>query len=101
MIIEVYRGAGTRPGGEIRDPLIGIDSDTAIARGRAELNDSAHNRLVVTLALPYRGDLALGGLVAVTDSLTSTTWVGQITGIAHRIDGVTAITTLTVDRPID
>lgn len=100
MIIEVYRGAGTRPGGEIRDPLIGIEESTALARGRAELNRTAHDRLAVTLTMAYRGDLALGRLIAVTDSVTATTWVGQITGIAHQVDGSAALTTLTVDRPL-
>lgn len=100
MIIEVYRGTGLRPGGEIRDPLIGIEDSTALARGKAELNKSAHDRLAVTLSMAYRGDLSLGGLVSVTDSVTAQTWVGQITGISHQIDGTSALTTLTVDRPI-
>lgn len=99
MIIEVYRGSGTRHGGEIREPLIGSNLAAAQARGKAELNASAHARLAVSLSLPYRSDLSLGALVSVTDD--TETWVGQIVGLAHQIDGATAITTLTVDRPID
>lgn len=99
MIIEVYRGFGVRHGGEIREPLIGSNLQAALARGRAELNRSAHARLAVSMTLPYRGDLALGALVSVTDD--TATWVGQIVGLAHQIDTGSALTTLTVDRPID
>ena len=100
VTIEVYRGAGDRPGAEIREPLLGESLEAALARGRAELDANAHGWERVSLEADYRLDLALGDLVEVDDPLQGMAWRGQIVGIAHRFAGGAPTTTLDVRRPI-
>jgi hypothetical protein len=100
LTVEVYRNAGTRPGDEIREPLLGDSLAAALARGRAELDERAHAWERVTLELDLRQDLTLGDLVRVDDPVQGATWTGRIIGIRHADDGATLTTTLDVRRPL-
>lgn len=100
VTVEVYRGAGDRPGAEIREPLIGDSLVAALARGRAELDANAHGWERVGLEAEYRPDLARGDLVEVDDPLLGRPWRGLVVGITHKLDGGAASTTLDVRRPI-
>jgi hypothetical protein len=100
LTIEVYRGAGDRPGDEIREPLLGDSLPAALARGGAELDERAHPWERVTLEMDLRQDLALGDLVRVDDPVQGATWTGRIIGIRHADDGATMTTTLDVRRPL-
>lgn len=100
--IEVYRGAGDRPGGEIVEPLLGNSTAAALSRGRAELDASAHPRMTTQLELVApRLDLRLGDLIAVSDPAQGREWRGKIVGIQHASAPGTAPTTLTLERPAD
>lgn len=102
VTIEVIRGAGGRPGGEIREPLLGSSRQAAIARGRAELDATATQKISTTLALVWpRLDLSLGDLVRVADPSQGQAWTGKITGIAHDGSSGAVPTTLTVERPME
>ena len=100
IAVEVYRGSGERPGGEVRDPLIGDSLPVALARGRAELDANAHTMERVELESAYRPDSTLGELIEIDDPVQGVTWRGQVIGIAHRLDGAELITVLTVRRPL-
>lgn len=100
MIIEVYRGAGDRPGAEIRDELLGRSRQAALARGRGELDAHAHGWISTTLDLVEpRLDLRLGDLIEVADPVQGVAWRGKITGIRHTCQSGSAPTTLTLERP--
>lgn len=98
VTIEVVRGDGARDGGEILAPLLGASLQAAIARGRAELDASAHPRDRVSLTLDYRPDLLLGMRLEVSDPELGASWQGQVVGVAHDWDGEIAETVLTMDR---
>jgi hypothetical protein len=98
--IAVYRGTGTRDGGEVSESLLGDSLPAALARGRAELDAYAQPRRTVTLDLIFAPALRLGDLVEVDDPVQGLAWRGKVTGIRHRDDGVSLISTLTVERPL-
>lgn len=100
ITIAVYRDAGDRPGDEINESLLGDSLPAALARGLAELDGHARVRRSVTLTCVYIPGVRLGDLVEVDDPTMGVAWRGQITGIAHADDGVSIITTLTVERQI-
>lgn len=99
--IEVYRGAGENRGDDIVEPLLGDSVVAALARGRAEMDDSARPRSSVTLTTPFLPHARSGLLVEVPDPLSGTTWRGRIVGVQHKIDPPTRITELRVERPRD
>jgi hypothetical protein len=99
IAIEVVRGSGSRSGGEILEPLLGDSLQAALARGRAELDASAHARDRVALDLDYRPELMLGQRVDVSDPELGAVWQGEIVGVQHLWDGSIAETRITVDRP--
>lgn len=102
ITIEVYRGAGDRPGDEVRDDLLGDSLQSALARGRAELD--AHAHLCITTALEMvapETSVQLGDLVAVSDPDQGAEWRGKVIGIKHQMEAGAAPTILTVRRPID
>ena len=101
ITIEVLRGSGDRPGGEISEPLIGNSREAAIARGRAELDATAQQIISTTLVLVRpRLDIHLGDLVRISDPAQGAAWTGKITGIAHDASAGADPTTITVERPI-
>ncbi|MBK1699727.1 hypothetical protein [Thiococcus pfennigii] len=102
ITIEVYRGAGDRPGEDIVEPLLGDSLAAAQARGKAELNARATLMMSETLELVSpRPDLFCGALIEVNDPDQGEPWRGKVVGIAHALHPGEAPTTLTVERPID
>lgn len=102
ITIEVYRGAGDRPGDEIREALLNHSRAAAVARGRAELDAHAHQRLSTTLNLVApRLELMLGNLIEVNDAAQGTPWRGKIVGIKHSCAAGEVPTVLTVERATD
>lgn len=102
VCIEVYRGAGDRPGDEIREALLHHSRAAAVARGRAELDAHAHPRLSTTLDLVApRLDLMLGDLIEVNDAAQGVPWRGKIVGIKHSCAVGDIPTVLTIERAID
>jgi hypothetical protein len=100
VMVEVYRGAGDRPGGEIREPLLGTSLEAALARGLAELDQRAHSFERVTLDTDYRPELTLGAVVEVDDPLQGIPWRGQVIGVQHRFSDNMPATVLTVRRAV-
>lgn len=98
--IEVYRGAGDRPGGEIHEELLGESLPAALARGLAELDANATPWERVELEMAYRPDLAMGAIVSVIDPVQGESWRGKITALSHSSDGLEVITRASVRRPI-
>jgi len=96
--IEVYRGDCSQPGPDILEPLIGNES-AALMRGKAELDAHAQPVQTVRLVMPHRPGLCLGQLVRVTDARQGPAWLGKVTGIEHRLDGKSVLTTLNLERP--
>lgn len=102
VTIEVYRGTGDRPGDEISDALIGDSIEAALARGRAELDASAHRFQITTIELVRpRFDLRLGDLIAVSSAAQTAILRGKVVGVRHAPKGGEAPTTLTVEHPLD
>lgn len=99
LAIEVYRGAGDRPGDDIRDDLLGDSLEAALARGRGELDAHAHATIATVLSLCVpRADLCLGDIVAIDDPTQGADWKGKIVGIRHSLAFGDPPTTLTVER---
>jgi len=100
VTIEVYRGAGDRPGDDVADPLIG-SLPCALARGRAEMDAHAHQRTRVdatAVLLPGARPGLLARMLAPDGG-----WAGKLVSVQHRLtvgDGgaVTAATTLQIER---
>lgn len=82
--IEVYRGSGGRHGGEIRDPLLGESLEAALARGQAELDQTAHGWVRLSVTTDWDLDLRLGMLIRLTAPHQPRPITGRIIGIAHR-----------------
>lgn len=100
LAIEVYRGAGDRPGDAIRDDLLGDSLAAAIARGRGELDAHAQAHITSSLELVApRLDLRLGDLIAVADPEQGAPWRGKIVGIKHQMTLGQPPTTISVERP--
>lgn len=100
IAVEVYRNAGDHIGEDVQEALLGDSLPAALARGRAELDAQAHPKVLVTLELPYRADLGLGDLLAVSDPDQGPDWRGQVVGVthSHEIEPPASITTLSVER---
>ena len=79
--IVVQRAAGDRPGSDIVDPLLG-SVPAALSRGRAEI-DAAHPVRKLRLTTTFQGDLRLGQLIDVQDSLRGQISRGKLVGIEH------------------
>lgn len=100
--IEVYRGAGDRPGDEVNDALLGDSIEAALARGRSKLDANAHPFQITTLELVRpRFDFRLGDLISVSSAAQTAVLRGKIVGIRHAPKGGEAPTTLTVEYPLD
>lgn len=100
ITVEVYRGAGDRPGGEISEALLGDDVPAALARGRAELDANATAWERVSLECRYKPELRLGDVVEVDDPVLGAAWRGKIVGIVHSESDSEIVTKLDVRRPL-
>ena len=95
--IEVYRGAGDRPGTPIVEPLL---ADTALlARGRAEMDRHAHVVEQVELDAVFRAGLRPGQLCEVTDPTQLLARRAKLVGVALRFGGDTLECSLSLEEP--
>jgi hypothetical protein len=97
MIIEVYRGLGSRPGVPIIEPL--LSDDALIQRGIAEMdaNVQAFNR--VDMAVVFRPGLRLGQIIEASDPSSATPYRAKITGISISVGEALIETNLTMEQP--
>ena len=97
MIIEVYRGEGSRSGSPVIEPLL---ADTVlIERGRAEMDANARALNSARLSVVPRPGLRLGQLVEASDPSSATAWRGKVTGIEIRASLGLIEQTLVVEVP--
>lgn len=97
MIIEVYRGAGTREGAPIIEPLLA--DNALIHRGVAEMDANAHAFNRVDMSVVFRPGLRLGQIVEATDPSTALPYRAKITGIQINVSEASIETSLTLEQP--
>lgn len=97
MIIEVYRGLGSRPGTPIIEPL--LSDDALIQRGIAEMDANAHAFNRVDLAVVFRPELRLGQIIEASDPSSATPYRAKITGISINVSEALIETNLTLEQP--
>lgn len=97
MIIEVYRGLGSRPGTPIIEPL--LSDDALIQRGIAEMDANAHVFNRVDLAVVFRPGLRLGQIIEASDPSSTTPYRAKITGISITVSEALIETNLTLEQP--
>lgn len=95
--LTVQRDQGDKPGDNIIDPLL-TTTEAALARGRAELDESSRRKTRVKLTTMYRPGVALGQIINYFDSLLGGNWAGKIIGISHKAGQGRLITELDVIR---
>lgn len=98
--IIVQRGAGTRQGEDVIDPLLTTVS-ACLARGQMELDEHTEGLQPVTVSCLYRDGLLLGDVVQIYDEYYGTIWYGKITSIRHKISSAELLTDLQVKRSTD
>ncbi len=98
MKVEAYRGAGTRYGPEIANPLLAGEA-AMLARATAELDANATPMETIDLTLPFTEGLTLGMRLRVSES-NRPAWIGRLTSIAASANGETLEQVLTLERPI-
>ena len=77
--ITAVRGAGSRTGDTVVDPLIGSVA-VAVARGRTVI-DAHTPRTLVTLNVPHRPGYRPGLLGEIDDPAQGGTWRGKLTAV--------------------
>jgi hypothetical protein len=97
MIIEVYRGQGTRQGTPIIEPL--LSDDALIQRGIAEMDANAHAFNRVDMAVVFRPGLRLGQMIEANDPSSATPYRAKITGIGISVSEALIETNLTLEQP--
>jgi hypothetical protein len=97
MIIEVYRGQGTRQGTPIIEPL--LSDDALIQRGIAEMDTNAQAFNRVDLAVVFRPGLRLGQIIEASDPSSTTSYRAKITGISISVSEALIETNLTLEQP--
>jgi hypothetical protein len=100
IAIIVRRGKGSHPGDDIIDPLI-TALPVALQRGRNEMDERASGLQDVELEIPFRPNLRNGQVVQVVDLLFGVTWYGKITGLTHRGELASMVTSMKLKRPTD
>jgi hypothetical protein len=96
--IEVYRGAGDRPGAPIVDPL--LSDEVLIVRGLAEMDRHAHVTQDIEMDTVFIPGVRLGQLGAVADpSAPGGARRGRVTGVALSFDGSALECRLTLEAP--
>lgn len=93
----VVRGAGDQYGADIENPMI-TTTPVALQKGRNVIDESSGQQTVI-LVCNYRVGIRRGQTVTIMDALQGQTWVGKVSGIAHRTYGTALLTELTVERP--
>jgi len=95
--IEVYRGAGDRPGTPIVAPLL---ADTALlGRGRAEMDRNAQALEQIDLDAVFRAGLRPGQLCEVNDPTQRLARRAKLVGVALRFGGGTLECRLSLEEP--
>ncbi|PPD34025.1 MAG: hypothetical protein CTY19_05840 [Methylomonas sp.] len=97
MIIEVYRGFGSRPGMPIIEPL--LSDDALIQRGIAEMDANAHAFNRVDMGVVFRPGLQLGQMIEASDPSSVTPYRAKITGISISVTEALIETNLTLEQP--
>ncbi len=97
MIIEVYRGLGSRPGAPIIEPL--LSDDALLQRGIAEMDANAHGFNRVDMAVVFRPGLRLGQIIEASDPSSATPYRAKITGISITVSEALIETNLTLEQP--
>lgn len=82
MRLTVVRGAGKRQGPDIIDPMLS-DEQTALARGRREIDYNSSPRVSEQCQCPLHSFIETGSLARVTES--SGRWPGKVTYFARTL----------------
>lgn len=95
--VEVYRGAGDRPGAPVVEPLL---ADTALlARGVAEMDRQAHSLAQVELDAVFRPGLRCGQLCEIHDPTLRQPRYCKLVGLALTFDGAELGCKLSLEEP--
>lgn len=97
MIIEVYRGDGTRQGVPIIEPL--LSDEALLQRGIAEMDAHAHAHHRVDLSVVFRPGCRLGQLIEASDPSSAAPYRAKITGISLTISEALIEAQLTLEQP--
>jgi hypothetical protein len=97
MIIEVYRGLGSRSCTPIIEPL--LSDDVLIQRGIAEMDANAQAFNRVDMAVVFRPGLRLGQLIEASDPSSATPYRAKITGISITVSEALIETNITLEQP--
>lgn len=98
MKIEAYRGAGTRYGEEVSDPLLAGEA-ALLARATEILDANATPMEIIDLSTPFTEGLTLGMRLRITET-NRPAWIGKLMGISASANGETLEQVLTLERPI-
>lgn len=97
MIIEVYRGAGTRVGSLIIEPML---SDSALlVRGTAEMNLHAHSTNHVVSSIVPKSNVKLGQLFECIDPLNAIPVRSKVVGISISISEADISMNVDLEQP--
>lgn len=97
MIIEVYRGPGTREGTPIIEPL--LSDDALIHRGTAEMDANAHAFNRIEMDVVFQPGFRLGDLVEATDPSTARPYRAKVTGIQITVSEASIEMRLNLEQP--
>lgn len=97
MIIEVYRGDGSRAGPPIVEPLLA--DDALIHRGVAEIDANAQGFNRVELAVVFRPGFRLGQIVEATDPSTAHPYRAKIVGLQITVTEAAIDTRIDLEQP--
>lgn len=97
MIIEVYRGPGTREGTPIIEPL--LSDDALIHRGTAEMDANAHAFNRIEMDVVFQPGFRLGDLVEATDPSTASPYRAKVTGIQITVSEASIEMRLNLEQP--
>jgi hypothetical protein len=97
MIIEVYRGLGSRSGMPIIESL--LSDDALIQRGISEMDANAHAFNRVEMAVVFRPGLRLGQMIEASDPSSATPYRAKITGISISVGEALIETNITLEQP--
>lgn len=91
----VFRGAGTRYGGEIFEPLLS-EVAPAVQRGKYEI-DFSTPKVTHRLDVEYTPALAVGDEASIRDDRTDTTFFGLVREFSHVRSGVVVYSSVVVE----
>lgn len=96
--ITVQRGAGDVFGSDIVEPLLG-SVPAALSRARAEI-DAAHPVRKLKLVTTFQGNVRIGQLIDVEDSLRGQISRGKVVGIEHVAADGALVSHLDLEVPV-